>query len=205
MSEYTSIRTSSWDVDAMVTKLNEHAKQGWSLVSVVNTGADLAAILTRGGSSSDSSASPVASASSAASAADVVAARVTPEPVVVETTPVEVVPVAVAPAEVAAVSTPVAEPAGWGSVAESAPAAEVAPMSIEPMPTNDAASYASSVVEAAVTPIETVSTAAAAVTSTPAGWYPDPSGRFEMRYWDGSAWTEHVARGGQQYTDPPIA
>ncbi|NBW91915.1 MAG: DUF2510 domain-containing protein, partial [Actinobacteria bacterium] len=26
-----------------------------------------------------------------------------------------------------------------------------------------------------------------------------------LRYWDGSEWTEHVARGGQQFTDPPIA
>ncbi|MGA9277227.1 DUF2510 domain-containing protein, partial [Ilumatobacter sp.] len=39
----------------------------------------------------------------------------------------------------------------------------------------------------------------------PAGWYADPSGRFELRYWDGSAWTEHVSRAGQQYTDPPVA
>ena len=39
----------------------------------------------------------------------------------------------------------------------------------------------------------------------PAGWYPDPSGRFELRYWDGSRWTEHVSRAGQQYTDPPVA
>lgn len=201
MSEYTSIRTSSWDVDAMVTKLNEHAKQGWSLVSVVNTGADLAAILTRGGSSPDSSASSAATASAVAPAAEVVAARVTPEPVVVETTPVEVVPVEVVPVEVVPAVTSVVEPAGWGSAVESSSVAEVAPMVIEPMPSSESA--ASPVVEAAVTPIETA--AAAAVTSTPAGWYPDPSGRFEMRYWDGSAWTEHVARGGQQYTDPPIA
>ena len=39
----------------------------------------------------------------------------------------------------------------------------------------------------------------------PAGWYADPAGRFELRYWDGTAWTEHVSRGGQQSTDPPIA
>ena len=41
--------------------------------------------------------------------------------------------------------------------------------------------------------------------TVPAGWYADPSGRFELRYWDGSAWTEHVSRAGQQYTDPPVA
>ena len=36
-----------------------------------------------------------------------------------------------------------------------------------------------------------------------AGWYADPTGRFEMRYWDGTRWTEHVGRGGQQFRDPP--
>lgn len=25
------------------------------------------------------------------------------------------------------------------------------------------------------------------------GWYPDPSGRYEVRYWDGRSWTEHIA------------
>jgi hypothetical protein len=41
--------------------------------------------------------------------------------------------------------------------------------------------------------------------AAPAAWYPDPSKRFELRYWDGSEWTEHVARGGQQFTDQPVA
>jgi len=35
-----------------------------------------------------------------------------------------------------------------------------------------------------------------------AGWYPDPTGRFEHRYWDGSAWTDSAARGGVQSQDP---
>jgi hypothetical protein len=38
----------------------------------------------------------------------------------------------------------------------------------------------------------------------PADWYADPSGRFEMRYWNGSDWTEHVSRKGKQFTDPPV-
>jgi hypothetical protein len=29
-----------------------------------------------------------------------------------------------------------------------------------------------------------------------AGWYPDPYGRHDSRYWDGSAWTEHVQSNG---------
>jgi hypothetical protein len=41
--------------------------------------------------------------------------------------------------------------------------------------------------------------------AAPAGWYADPSGRFELRYWNGSKWTEHVSRAGQQSTDPPVA
>ena len=41
--------------------------------------------------------------------------------------------------------------------------------------------------------------------AVPAGWYADPAGRYELRYWDGTAWTEHVSRAGQQYTDPPVA
>ena len=32
------------------------------------------------------------------------------------------------------------------------------------------------------------------MTAVPAGWYPDPSGQFETRYWDGTAWTHHTAR-----------
>ena len=44
-----------------------------------------------------------------------------------------------------------------------------------------------------------------AAPQVPAGWYADPAGRFELRYWDGGAWTEHVSRAGQQYTDPPVA
>ena len=62
-------------------------------------------------------------------------------------------------------------------------------------------SPAATPVTAHITVTETTPTSAAA----PAAWYADPSNRFELRYWDGSEWTEHVARGGQQFTDPPIA
>lgn len=43
----------------------------------------------------------------------------------------------------------------------------------------------------------------ASVPSVPANWYKDPSGRFEMRYWNGTQWTEHVATAGKQSIDPP--
>lgn len=37
----------------------------------------------------------------------------------------------------------------------------------------------------------------------PAGWMPDPSGKFDQRYWSGSEWTEHVTKNGTPATDPP--
>lgn len=32
-------------------------------------------------------------------------------------------------------------------------------------------------------------------------WYPDPCSRHESRYWDGTAWTDHVADGGDASVD----
>ena len=34
------------------------------------------------------------------------------------------------------------------------------------------------------------------------GWYPDVCKRFELRYWNGAAWTDHVATAGVQAVDP---
>ncbi len=40
------------------------------------------------------------------------------------------------------------------------------------------------------------------MSSHPADWYPDPMGRFDVRYWNGSEWTEHVSTQGQTAVDP---
>ena len=37
----------------------------------------------------------------------------------------------------------------------------------------------------------------------PPGWYTDPFGRAQVRWWSGSAWTEHVGTDGQSFVDPP--
>jgi hypothetical protein len=37
--------------------------------------------------------------------------------------------------------------------------------------------------------------------AAPAGWYADPSGRHQMRYWDERQWTEHVGDGGATAVD----
>ena len=34
------------------------------------------------------------------------------------------------------------------------------------------------------------------------GWFADPTGRHDKRYWDGSAWTSRVEDGGTQGEDP---
>ena len=34
------------------------------------------------------------------------------------------------------------------------------------------------------------------------GWYVDPTSRFELRYWNGSTWTQYVVRAGQTLSDP---
>ena len=39
-------------------------------------------------------------------------------------------------------------------------------------------------------------------TGIPAGWLPDPSGRYDQRYWSGAQWTDHVTRDGAPATDP---
>ena len=112
---------------------------------------------------------------------------------VVEAAPEPVVEAAPEPAPVPSYEpapepapAPAPEPAGWAVAPDPAPA---------PAPTPDPTP--------AYTPAP--APAAAPTPSVPAGWYADPAGRFELRYWDGTAWTEHVSRGGQQYTDPPVA
>jgi hypothetical protein len=39
--------------------------------------------------------------------------------------------------------------------------------------------------------------------STQPSWHPDPSGRHETRWWDGTRWTEHVQDQGRPSLDPP--
>jgi hypothetical protein len=88
----------------------------------------------------------------------------------------------------------VAEPSGWAQAPDPAP---VAAPAYEPAPAYTPAP--------APAPAPEPAPAAAPTPAVPAGWYADPAGRFELRYWDGGTWTEHVSRAGQQYTDPPVA
>lgn len=42
----------------------------------------------------------------------------------------------------------------------------------------------------------------AATTAASAAWHPDPTGRHQLRYWDGQTWTAHVSDNGVAATDP---
>lgn len=156
MQEFTTVSSSTYEPAALAARLTEKSAEGWQVLSIVTTGADLTAFLVR---------------DLAAAADPGVAAE----------------PTNVASAD--PVPGAESEPAGWAV----APAAATTPQ-----PTSISTAYTAS---AAVQPSAPASTAP----SVPAGWYADPSGRYELRYWDGTAWTEHVSRAGQQYTDPPVA
>ena len=182
MIEYGSVSAPSYAIDDFVAKLNAKSADGWDVVSIASAGADLVGILKREASSiaPDAYVAPAESVETsyiAAAAAEPVVIPVVEEPIpdVVSYIP-EAAPVVEMAPEPVVVAPSVAEPVGWAS-------APAEPVVVAPQPAPQPAP----------------------VVTTPAGWYPDPSTRFEMRYWDGAAWTEHVSRQGQQYTDPPVA
>jgi hypothetical protein len=151
MREYSSVSAPSADPSALTALMNDRAAQGWTVITIVPTGADLTAFLTRDTASGAANVS-IGSAASG-------------------------------------------EPSGWAAAPDPAPAAR---------PVSTGAAYGSTTPTVSAQPAA-VASATAAASSTPAGWYHDPSGRYELRYWDGRQWTEHVARAGNQYTDPPVA
>ena len=194
MQEFSSVTASSYDADALAPLLSAKSADGWDVVSIVSAGTNIVAYLSR-----ESSGESVADdAVDSTEVAAIATFDDTPEDVV--DTPI--VPVVDEPVDEPVVDEPVdepaveesvdEEPAGWGSAPETTET-EPEPV-IEPEPVVAAAAAEPAVAEA--TPAES---------TVPAGWYADPSGRYELRYWDGNAWTEHVSRAGQQFTDPPVA
>lgn len=191
MYEFDSVRVSTYEAASLAAKLTEKSADGWDVVAIVPAGSDITAFLKRSSSGSDGGGTADATTVMSSSAAGESASVNEPE------------------------ASEVSEPSGWGT----APAAAAGATSWGQTSGSDSGSSWGS--GAATTPAESsggwgssASTPAAsaptapstpATPSVPAGWYHDPAGRFELRYWDGSAWTEHVSRNGQQYTDPPVA
>jgi hypothetical protein len=220
MQEFESISASSYDPSALATKLTAKAAEGWSVVAIVPTGGDVTAFLTRDKEGSAESTKP-------ADTPDTKDDKDEAE------TPALVLPAKTEPAtaEEATEPTvddkteekePVSEPSGWAIAPESTTTTPE-PTGVQPTLAATGAAAAQPAAEAAgaTTPATAAAATAAAATpaaaaaahtpdpapapAVPAGWYADPAGRFELRYWDGSTWTEHVSRAGQQFTDPPVA
>lgn len=196
MHEFDSLSVSTYEASSLAGKLTEKSSDGWEVVAIVPTGSDVVAYLKRTATGTTSATETAA----AAPAADTGSSwGATSEPA-------------------AATPPAAAEPAGWGSAPEATPPAATSWGS--GASDNSGSSWGSTGggdttaqtsgwgTSATPTPAAAPAPAPAAAPSTPAvppGWYADPAGRYELRYWDGSAWTEHVSRAGQQYTDPPVA
>ena len=201
MQEFSSVTASSYDAESLAPLLNEKAADGWSVVSIVAAGTNIVAYLER-----EASDAPAAESTQ-------VVAPVDESPTVEETADTPFVPAAAAVAAVEEAPAAVDEPAGWAAAPEETAeaAADATDTSVDDLAAqvSEPVAEAEPVVEAepAVAEAEpaVAEAAPAAESAVPAGWYADPSGRFELRYWDGAAWTEHVSRAGQQFTDPPVA
>ncbi len=183
MHEFDSVSVSSFEASSRAARLTEKSRDGWEVVAIVPAGSDIVAYLKKG--------------AAGAAAADT----------------------GVAPATD---TSGVSEPAGWGSAPASTSGSSGWESSTRPAetagsaPGSGAATWGGSAggtqdggsgwgagggqSQPAQTPAAQQTTP-----SVPPGWYTDPAGRYELRYWDGTAWTEHVSRAGQQYTDPPVA
>ena len=186
MNEFVTVSASSYDPASLAAKLTEKSAQGWEIVAIVPTGGDVTAFLQREASAASGDSTDTTSAMSAASA-----------------TPA-FIPAAVAHEPIALPEVTASEPAGWAVAPDPAPASSAPATVIQtasPMASIDtSASMAPSVPAYAPAPA-----APAPTPAVPAGWYADPAGRFDLRYWDGGTWTEHVSRAGQQFTDAPVA
>jgi hypothetical protein len=211
MQEFSSVTASSYDAESLAPMLNDKAADGWSVVSIVAAGTNIVAYLQREAGDHTGTAAPAAEevlveesthdAPSDETPADETPADETPADEGPAADDAPFVPAAVAAAD--ETPAPVDEPAGWATAPDDqtteAPATEV------PAEEASIAELAAQVSEPEPEPEPAAETTPAAESAVPAGWYADPSGRFELRYWDGTAWTEHVSRAGQQFTDPPVA
>ena len=201
MQEFSSVTASSYDADSLAPLLSEKSADGWDVISIVSAGTNIVAYLSRDVSATDEDTGEIdtpafVEAAAVEEAADEVAADAVVEEAVIEEIAAEETPVAEAAAIDEAIDAPsdaVDEPAGWAAAPEETPAPVEEPVE----------DLATQVVEPE--PVPVVEESAPAESTVPAGWYADPSGRYELRYWDGTAWTEHVSRAGQQFTDPPVA
>jgi hypothetical protein len=208
MQEFSSISVSSYEPGTLADRLNEQAADGWTLVTVVPTGATVTAYLSRERASGAQSApSPVADVTPAPAASTAGTAGIGTSQTAAPSEPDTSVAIegGDGPGMGAsqAATEPVDEPGGWAVSPEPATSGSTSEATLPSYGTGESAG--AGVDTGASAGVAAQSTAASTAAAAPAGWYADPSSRYELRYWDGSQWTEHVSRAGQQFTDPPVA
>jgi uncharacterized protein DUF2510 len=196
MYDFESVSVSSFEAASLAATLTERSADGWEVVAIVPAGSDVVAYLRRSSqrdTEADGGEASITDGTSntleVAAAADLLTpTSVSSEPSVAEATG--------AGADTAGAETAAAETGGTGWAAGTeTPAATSTGSGWSDTTTSESTSSWSGSAQQAPT----------STPSVPAGWYADPAGRFELRYWDGTAWTEHVSRGGQQFTDAPVA
>ena len=199
MNEFVTVSSSSYDPANLASQLTEKSADGWTVVAIVPTGGDVTAFLSRATSGdSNTSSTSTSSTPSGSSSNDTAGSH----SMGTSSTSTDAS---------SGTTTPAAsEPDGW-AVAPSAAPAEPASAPYTPAPSSAPAT----VIQSSLNPIGDSYTPspsyqpqpapAPSTPSVPAGWYADPAGRYELRYWDGGTWTEHVSRAGQQFTDAPVA
>lgn len=226
MYEFDSLSVSTYEASSLASKLTEKSGDGWEVVAIVPTGSDVTAYLKRqGGGDADAGVgAPSGEASSTTSAAagdDAAASGSTSEPAGWGTAPEST-----SGASSWGTSSTADSGSSWGS--SGGDAASTGGTSGTTAAGDTTASWGTGAAEGsswgsgasgasdssggsggwgggASAGGAPAAPAAQTAPSVPPGWYADPAGRYELRYWDGSAWTEHVSRAGQQYTDPPVA
>jgi hypothetical protein len=226
MQEFTSVSVSSYEAEALTALLNEKSRDGWDVVAIVPTGSTVTGYLSR---ESTGEAAPEATESESSSSSipepSITGALLADTTVVEEPRFESVDEIADTAADTTAADTTAADTAADTTAADTTADASVATEDFPKLPdsgqstspVDEPAGWASGVGTAGVAseaagvsePAESAEPEPAAAASTaaaaPAGWYADPSSRYELRYWDGGQWTEHVSRAGQQFTDPPVA
>jgi Protein of unknown function (DUF2510) len=202
MFEYDSVSASAYDATSLVGKLNEKASDGWEVVSIVPTGGEVTAFLRRTASAgSDGQGAAGSEAEGAVAAAGIAGVAPVSEPAGWASEPDTMA----ADESLSSTESTWGAGAATGAAAAGAATEPEAPPTPEPVASEPEPPLVHEPEPVAAAAPAAPAAAAASVPTTPAGWYPDPSGRYEMRYWDGDKWTEHVSRQGQTYTDPPVA
>jgi hypothetical protein len=196
MQEFSSVTASSYDAESLAPLLTEKAAAGWEVISIVAAGTNVVAYLSRDNAAASSPAAEIETEVAPALSGDD-SSHVPAATAVTAETPPEI-------AGDATVSS-AADDTGEQSNDEAVSSSVIAAGHDDAGSADPAAEADTSIDSAAAADAGVPAAPADAASTVPAGWYADPSGRYELRYWDGNAWTEHVSRSGQQFTDPPVA